>query len=101
MFITIYNRLKEMQNRDAFHNDIVIVEESTVVLGVEDKKGLGEICKESRPPSNIFTTLLIDGRLEGSGLNFYCLFIFEFMCNFRNFKRDDFIFLILGVLRVC
>ena len=35
------------------------------------------------------------------GLNFYFKFIFEFMCNFRNFKRDDFIFLILGVLRVC
>ena len=38
---------------------------------------------------------------QDAGCNFYCLFIFEFMCNFRNFKRDDFIFLILGVLRVC
>ena len=101
MFITIYNRLKEMQNRDAFHNDTVVGEESTAVLGGEDKKGLGEMCKELRLPSNISTTLLIDGRLEGSGLNFYCFFNFEFMCNFRNFKRDDYILLILDVLRVC
>ena len=66
MFITIYNRLKEMQNRDAFHNDTVVGEESTAILGGEDKKGLGEICKELKLPSNISTTLLIDGRLEGS-----------------------------------
>ena len=66
MFITIYNRLKEMQNRDAFHNDTVAIEESIVVLGGEDKKGLGEICNELRLPSNISTTLLIGGRFEGS-----------------------------------
>jgi len=46
---------------ETYYNKIIADEESTRVLGGEDKKGLGGICKKSRLPSNIFTTLLIDG----------------------------------------
>jgi hypothetical protein len=50
---------------EAYHNVTIAVEESTGVLGGEDKKGLGGICKEWRLPSNISTTLLIGGRFDG------------------------------------
>ncbi|GMY31147.1 hypothetical protein FCV25MIE_26389, partial [Fagus crenata] len=54
---------------ESYCNDTIrsiTVEEFIGDLGEEDKKGLGGICNESRLPSNISTTLLIGGRLEGS-----------------------------------
>ena len=72
--------------------DTILVEESCGdLLGGENRKGLGGICKELRLPSNISTTLLIDGRFEGSVCMHHKLTIIIFLALFSSssFERQS------------